>query len=278
VFSEWRLSIVSELLNVKNLGISFGHNAVLKSVSFNLNQNEVLGIIGPNGAGKTVLLSILSGILKAEKGTVTFEGRDITNQGINERCREGIGVTFQVPRPFEKMTVFENLMVGAVFGDKMSERQAKKKAVEIAEMIGLSDKLDWFAGKLGLLDRKRLEIGRALATNPKILLLDEVGGGLTEAEVGMVIQLVKDLKAKGLGIIWIEHIIRTMLEGADRVLLLANGVDVISGKPEEVMNSREVKEVYMGGEDDSATKPIAVDAERLGRCANWQNDTGCQEY
>ena len=125
----------------------------------------------------------------------------------------------------------------------MTEKQAKVRAHEVAETIGLQDKLTWFGSKLGLLDRKRLEIGRALATNPKVLLLDEVGGGLTESEVETVIQLVKTVKSQGLSVIWIEHIIRTMLEGTDRVLLLANGVL-------EVMNSDAVKEVYMGGDED----------------------------
>ena len=148
------------------------------------------------------------------------------------------------------MTVFENIMVGGVFGAGMSEAQAKEKALEVAKIIKLDDKLDLFAGKLGLLDRKRLEIGRALATEPKILLLDEVGGGLTESEVGLIINLVKEIKREGVSVIWIEHIIRTMLEGTDRVMLLADGVDVITGKPLDVMNSKEVKRVYMGGGDD----------------------------
>ena len=240
---------MDEVLNVNNVGISFGSNEVLKSVNFTLYENECLGIIGPNGAGKTVLLNILSGILTPTKGTVTFQGVDISRQKITERCRGGFGRTFQVPRPFEKMTVLENIMLGSVFGAGMSESRAKTNASEIAEFIGLEDKLNWFAGKLGLLERKRLEIGRALSTQPKILLLDEVGGGLTESEVGSIIDLVKRVKANGLSIIWIEHIIRTMLEGTDRTLLIANGVDVICGSPHDVMASAEVREVYMGSEE-----------------------------
>lgn len=241
---------MSAILTVKDLGISFGSNHVLKSVNFELGEGEVLGVIGPNGAGKTVMLNILTGILKPTKGTIEFEGAEISGQDITQRCHGGIGRTFQVPRPFEKMTVFENIMVGGVFGAGMTEKQAKVKALEVAETIGLSDKLGLFAGKLGLLDRKRLEIGRALATEPKILLLDEVGGGLTESEVGLIIDLVKTVKKQGVSVIWIEHIIRTMLEGTDRVLLLADGVDVICGKPLDVMNSKEVSQVYMGGGDE----------------------------
>ena len=241
---------MSAILTEKDLSISFGSNNLLKSINFELGENEVLGVIGPNGAGKTVMLNILTGILKPTGGTMIFDGKDIASEGVTERCRGGIGRTFQVPRPFEQMTVFENIMVGGVFGAGMSEAQAKEKALKVAKIIKLDDKLDLFAGKLGLLDRKRLEIGRALATEPKILLLDEVGGGLTESEVGLIINLVKEIKREGVSVIWIEHIIRTMLEGTDRVMLLADGVDVITGKPLDVMNSKEVKRVYMGGGDD----------------------------
>lgn len=242
---------MGEILKVQGLGISFGSNHVLKNVNFELNENEVLGVIGPNGAGKTVMLNILTGILKPTAGRIIFDGNEINQENITKRVNAGIGRTFQVPRPFEKMTVFENLMVGGCFGAGMSQKESKKKAMEVAEVIGFSNsKLQLFAGKLGLLDRKRLEIGRALATNPRILLLDEVGGGLTESEVETVIKLVKDVKQQGVSVIWIEHIIRTMLEGTDRVLLLANGEDIICGKPLEVMNSKEVAEVYMGGGED----------------------------
>lgn len=242
---------MSEILKVQGLGISFGSNHVLKNVNFELNNNEVLGVIGPNGAGKTVMLNILTGILKPTAGKIIFDGQEINHENITKRVNGGIGRTFQVPRPFEKMTVFENLMVGGCFGAGMKQKESKEKALQVAEVIGFSkDKLQLFAGKLGLLDRKRLEIGRALATNPRILLLDEVGGGLTESEVETVIQLVKDVKEQGISVIWIEHIIRTMLEGTDRVLLLANGESIICGKPLEVMNSKEVAEVYMGGEED----------------------------
>ena len=241
---------MSAILTVKDLGISFGSNHVLKNINFTLDEGEVLGVIGPNGAGKTVMLNILTGILKPTKGTIHFQDKEISHEGITERCRGGIGRTFQVPRPFEQMTVFENIMVGGVFGAGMSEAEAKKKALEVSKIIKLDNKLELFAGKLGLLDRKRLEIGRALATEPKILLLDEVGGGLTESEVGLIIDLVKTIKSQGVSVIWIEHIIRTMLEGTDRVMLLADGVDVITGKPLDVMNSKEVKKVYMGGGDD----------------------------
>lgn len=241
---------MNDILKVQGLGISFGSNHVLRNVNFELHEKEVLGVIGPNGSGKTVMLNILTGSLKPTAGKILFEGREISHENITRRVRGGIGRTFQVPKPFEKMTVLENLMVGACFGAGLSRREAGGKAEETAQLVGFSgEKLGMPAGKLGLLDRKRLEIGRALATEPKVLLLDEVAGCLTESEVESVIRLVRDVQARGVSVIWIEHIIRTMLEGTDRVLLLADGVDVICDAPLAVMKSKEVTEVYMGGEE-----------------------------
>ncbi|MBP2654147.1 MAG: lptB 3 [Firmicutes bacterium] len=241
---------MNAVLKVENIGISFGSNDVLKSLSFELGENEVLGVIGPNGAGKTVMLNILTGILKPTKGSIIFQGKNITDRTITERCRMGFGRTFQVPRPFEKMTVFENVIVGGVYGDQLREKDAKRRALEVTEIIGLGDKKDWFAGKLGLLDRKRLEIARALASNPKVLLFDEVAGGLTESEVSDILGIVRMVKEQGVSVVWIEHVLKTMREGTDRVLCLAEGRNVICGLPDEVMESKEVHEVYLGAEEE----------------------------
>lgn len=238
------------VLNVQDIGISFGNNHVLKSLSLDLKPSEVLGVIGPNGAGKTVMLNILTGIMRPTKGQIFFQGEDITNLSITERCRKGLGRTFQVPRPFEKMTVFENLLVGSVYGDRKSEKDAKTKAVGILQLIGLTGKMGLLAGKLGLLDRKRLEIGRALASNPKVLLFDEVAGGLTESEVSDILDLVRIVKERGISVIWIEHVLKTMREGTDRILCIAEGRNVICGIPEEVMGSKEVHDVYLGAEEE----------------------------
>jgi len=238
------------VLKVQDVGISFGNNHVLKSLTFDLRKNEVLGVIGPNGAGKTVMLDILTGIVQPTKGEIIFHGENITAKTVPERCRMGFGRTFQVPRPFEKMTVFENVIVGGVFGGQINEQDGKKRALELIEMTGLDDKIDWFAGKLGLLDRKRLEIARALASYPKILLFDEVAGGLTESEVGNILTIVKKIKEKGISIIWIEHVLKIMREGTDRVLLLAEGNNIICGSPDEVMQSKEVHAVYLGADEE----------------------------
>ncbi|MDR0875873.1 MAG: ATP-binding cassette domain-containing protein [Clostridiales Family XIII bacterium] len=231
---------------MQELAIAFGSNQVLTSVNFDLGEGEVLGVIGPNGAGKTVLLNIITGILKPDKGRMVFLDQDIVGVSTVDRARRGIGRTFQIPRSFENMTSYENTLVGGVFGDAQTEKAAGRKACEILDTIGLCDKKLEFAGKLSLLDRKRLEIGIALAGNPKMLLLDEAAGGLTESEVSEILEIVRRIKASGISIIWIEHVLQTMLHGTDRVLLLADGRDMICGLPEEVMASREVEDVYLG--------------------------------
>ena len=238
------------VMAVSDLAISFGNNHVLSSVSFELGEAEVLGVIGPNGAGKTVMLDILTGLLKPSAGRIIYMGEDITNRSMYYRCRLGLGRTFQIPRPFEKLTAFENIMVGGVFGDGLSESAASDKAADIMQLIGLTSKAGVFAGKLGLLDRKRLEIGAALASNPGVLLFDEVAGGLTESEVTEILDIVMKLKNSGVSIVWIEHVLKTMLEGTDRVICLAQGRDIICGLPAEVMASREVAEVYLGADED----------------------------
>ena len=237
---------LGEILKVENLCISFGSNEVLKDLNFELHENEILGIIGPNGAGKTVLLNILSGILTPNSGKIFFQGEDITKKSIVDRTLMGFGRTFQVPRSFENMTAYENSLVGAVFGNSVSEKDALGISSEILDIIGLGKHKGSFARKLGLLDRKRLEIGVALASKPKLLLVDEAAGGLIESELADVLEIVRNVRASGVSVIWIEHVLQTMIEGTDRVLLLAEGHDVINGLPDEVMKSKEVERIYLG--------------------------------
>jgi len=240
---------LNEILKVENLSISFGSNHVLCGLNMELYENEVLGIIGPNGAGKTVLLNILSGILKPTAGKIWFMGEDITNRSIVERTRKGFGRTFQVPRSFENMTAYENSLVGAAFGGDCKEKDCLEISSDILDLIGLGRQKQDFARKLGLLDRKRLEIGIALASRPKLLLLDEVAGGLTESELTDVLEIVQNIKAAGISVIWIEHVLQTMVDGTDRVLLLAEGRDIIHGLPQEIMDSKEVEEIYLGTDE-----------------------------
>ncbi|MDR1245424.1 MAG: ATP-binding cassette domain-containing protein [Clostridiales Family XIII bacterium] len=237
---------MSALLTVEDISISFGNNRVLESVSFELSEGEVLGCIGPNGAGKTVMLNIITGMQKPDGGRFIFMGRDITRLNVADRARIGVGRTFQIPRAFANMTAYENVLVGAVFGGGQSERAAGRKACDILSVIGLSSKTSDFAGKLSLLDRKRLEIGVALASDPKALLLDEVAGGLTESEVTEILRIVGWIKSSGVGVVWIEHVLQTMLHGTDRVMLLSDGRNMLCGSPSEVMASREVEDAYLG--------------------------------
>ena len=238
------------VLSAKDIVISFGSNHVLKGVSFEVGEQEILGVIGPNGAGKTVMLNILSGILKPTGGSVHFMGQNITNMKIVNRVRNGLARTFQIPRSFERMTTYENIMVGGIYGEKLSEKEAGRLALEILERIGLIDRRNDLAGTLGLLDRKRLEIGIAMASRPKLLLLDEVAGGLTESEIANVISIVKSVKEQGASVIWIEHVLQTMIDGTDRVMCLAEGTNIITGLPQEVLQSKVVSDVYLGVDED----------------------------
>lgn len=241
---------MNTVLSVKDLGISFGGNRVLDSVNFDVYEGEVLGIMGPNGAGKTVLLNIISGILKADHGEISFLGKDIRKLKITERTAAGIGRTFQVPRSFEHMSVFENILTSIVYGQGSNENDAKKMAAEILDFVRLKDKANEPAGKLSLINRKRLEIGVALGSNPKLLLLDEVAGGLTNAEVAEILDIVRTIKEQGVSVIWIEHVIQTLVDGTDRVMLMAEGKDLMTASAKEVMNSKIVNEVYMGADED----------------------------
>ncbi|MCL6477484.1 MAG: ABC transporter ATP-binding protein [Peptococcaceae bacterium] len=240
----------NNILTVENLTISFGSHQAVRNLSFDLREGEILGIIGPNGAGKTTVLNALIGILKPVQGSIIYKGRDITRLSPAKRCRMGIGRTYQVPRPFVNMTVYENVLVGAVHGAVLSEKQARGRVLEILDTTRLMEKRNLPAGRLDLLDRKRLELARGMATNPDVLLLDEVAAGLTEAEVKDVINMVKKVKETGVSIIWIEHILITMLEAADRVLCIAAGRGLVCGRPREVLDSKEVEEVYLGVEED----------------------------
>ena len=238
------------VLSAQDVAISFGNNHVLRGISFEVGEQEILGVIGPNGAGKTVMLNILSGIYKPSKGSVIFMGRDITTAKIVNRVHLGLARTFQIPRSFENMTTYENLMVGGVYGEKLSEKEAGRLALEVLEVIGLYSRMNDFAGQLGLLDRKRLEIGIALASKPKLLMLDEVAGGLTESETADVIEIVKNVKEQGTSVIWIEHVLKTMVDGTDRVMCLAEGKNVITGLPYDVLQSKVVSDVYLGVDED----------------------------
>jgi branched-chain amino acid transport system ATP-binding protein len=241
---------MGKILTVENLHAAYGKFKVLHTLSFDVEEGEVLGIIGPNGAGKTTLMNVICGLLMPYEGKIVFNGHDITKMAPHTRCVHGIGRTFQIPKPFEGLTVFENVLFSASYGSGRSEAHSAADAIGVLKRTELYDKSDILAQKLTLLDRKRLEIARALATGTKLLLLDEVAAGLTDIEVHEVMKLVEYLKGTGITIIWIEHVIKTMAESTDKLLCLAVGTKLIYGDPRDVMESREVEEVYLGVDDD----------------------------
>ena len=238
---------MTAVLEIVGLNKSFGGVKVIDDLSVTLHEGEALGIIGPNGAGKTTMFNLISGVYRPDGGRVLYRAKDITRQSRHARCREGIGRTFQIPKPFGDMSVFENVLVCAAYGRGMRERASYQRCVETLELTGLAAKANKQAGALPLLDRKRLELARALAGDPSVLLLDEIAGGLTEAEVEALIETVKDLHKEGISIIWIEHIVHALLAVVERIVAISFGRNLIEGDPQEVMCSDEVQACYMGG-------------------------------
>jgi branched-chain amino acid transport system ATP-binding protein len=240
----------SPLLTLDNVSKRFGAIVIADAIDLSLAAGESLGIIGPNGAGKTTLFGIVSGTIAPDSGHVLFDGHDITHASPAQRCVMGIGRSFQIPLPFAGMSVFENLVVAAAYGGGRRERDAYDRCMEILDRCGLADRANRRAGSLTLLDRKRLELARALATNPRVLLLDEVAGGLTERECHVLINLIAEIKASGVSIIWIEHVVHALLASVGRLLVLHNGAFIAGGDPHIVIKSPAVMEIYMGMETD----------------------------
>jgi branched-chain amino acid transport system ATP-binding protein len=241
---------MSPILEVRGLSKRFGKVVTAEDISFSVESGTALGIVGPNGAGKSTLLSMISGVLSPDQGAVLFDGKDISRLSAGARSELGIARSFQIPRPFVDMTVFENVYVGAAFGGESHGQAGYDTAAEALEISGLLHLSDVPAGQLRLLDRKRLELARALATNPRLILLDEIAGGLTEKELPPLIEMIKGLRDSGVTVIWIEHIVHALLEVVDSLMCLAFGKILAIGDPQEVMRSREVVEVYLGSTFD----------------------------
>ena len=232
------------LLSLSSLSKNYGALVVTDALSLNVAESEIVGILGPNGAGKTTLFNLIAGTVKPDQGQVHFGGEDISKLGASERCKRGISRSFQVPHPFNGMSVFENVLVGATFGRKPLDPDSR--ALAVLKQTGMRAKANMLAGGLTLLDRKRLEMARALAANPKLLLLDEIAGGLTESECSSLLATIKDVHAYGVTIVWIEHVVHALLSVAQRLVVMNFGKLIADGAPHDVMNSREVKSVYLG--------------------------------
>ena len=241
-------SQIAALLELDQVTKSFGKVVVADGLSLTIAHGETVGMVGPNGAGKTSLFGLISGDLAPSSGEIRLDGVSVSRLDAAARCRLGIGRTYQVPRPFGGMTVFENVLVAAAQGGRLRGHASHRRVLGVLDRTGLLPEANTPAGRLGLLQRKRLELARALASGPRLLLLDEVAGGLTDAEVAELVGIVAGVRAEGVGVLWIEHVVRALTSAVDRLICLASGRFIGDGRPREVLASPEVREVFLGTE------------------------------
>ena len=234
------------LLQIHGLCKSFGSVVAADDIELEVAPGEALGVIGPNGAGKTTLFNLIAGGMAPDAGTISLDGRDITAARPHERCGAGVARSYQIPRPFKNLTVFENLLVAAVHGRRKTETEAAELCGDILARLGLIDRANQPAGSLSLLERKRLEMARALATAPRLLLLDEIAGGLTDSECGELVGTIKQLRSTGITIVWIEHVVHALLAVVDRLVVLNFGRKIAEGDPSTVMSAPDVRQIYIG--------------------------------
>ena len=234
-------------LDVAGVTKSFGSLTVLRGVTFGVGAGEAVGIVGPNGAGKTTLLDLITGTQRADAGRVLLRGRDVSRLGPPQRARRGLGRTFQIPRPLGQLTVFENALAGAIRAAGLRGQDAYRAAWAALELTGSLPHANAPAGSLRLLDRKRLELGRALAMRPRVLLLDEIAGGLTDPETEVLVATIRRVVAGGITVLWVEHVIRALVPVVTRLICLADGEIIADGEPAEVLDRGEVRAAYLGG-------------------------------
>jgi branched-chain amino acid transport system ATP-binding protein len=254
--------MTSPLLELDHVTKRFGRVVIAEDLSFSVGAGDTVGIVGPNGAGKTSLFGLISGDLSPGAGQVSFAGRNVTRLDSAARCRLGIGRTYQVPRPFVDMTVFENVLVAAQQGGSLRRKASYAAAAAALDRTGIAGEANVAAGRLGLLARKRLEIARALATGPQLLLLDEVAGGLTDPEVTVLVEIVRGINAEGVAVIWIEHVVRALTSLVSRMTCLYGGEFIGDGTPAEVFADPRVREVYLGSDViDTSTVQAVIEEE-----------------
>jgi branched-chain amino acid transport system ATP-binding protein len=234
------------ILSVKHVNKQFGGLSAVLDVSFDVQAGEVLGLMGPNGAGKSTLLNIISGEYKPNSGAVQFKGHDITGLPPHKICRLGIARTFQIPQPFVNLTVLRNLMIAAEYGRNLGQAAAEREALKILDIVDLSDKKDMLARDLAAITLKRLELARALASDPALLLLDEVAAGLTEEEIPRMLEILQRVRETGITYLLIEHVMRVMTKAVDRIIVLDEGMKIAEGTSNQVMEDKRVIEAYLG--------------------------------
>jgi branched-chain amino acid transport system ATP-binding protein len=237
---------MSAILRLDQVSKAFGAITVADGLSYELAPGEALGVIGPNGAGKTSMFNLITGTMAADSGRIFLGGDDITSLAAPRRCRSGIARSFQVPQPFGGMTVFENALVAATQGADMPLGEAERHCLDILERTQLMAKANVPAGKLTLLERKRLELARALCAKPRVLLLDEIAGGLTEGECAALVETIRSVHAGGMSIIWIEHVVHALLSVVERLIVIDFGRKIADGEPKAIMASQQVQEIYLG--------------------------------
>jgi branched-chain amino acid transport system ATP-binding protein len=253
--------MAESLLELDHVTKRFGRVVIAEDLSLAVGAGDTVGIVGPNGAGKTSLFGLISGDLSPDAGQVRFAGKTITKLDAAGRCRLGVGRTYQVPRPFADMTVFENVLVAAQQGGGLRRKASYATAAAALERTGMVGEANLPASRLGLLQRKRLEIARALATKPALLLLDEVAGGLTDPEVTVLVEIVRGINAEGITVIWIEHVVRALTSLVDRLLCLYGGEFVGDGDPATVLASPKVREIYMGSDIETSAVETTLEQE-----------------
>ncbi|MBZ5647632.1 MAG: ABC transporter ATP-binding protein [Acidobacteriia bacterium] len=241
---------MSALLEVRGVSKRFGGLLAVSDVSFSLGEGEILGLIGPNGAGKTTLFNVVNGVYKADQGSITFAGEDITGRSPDQVVHRGLARTHQVVKPLNDMSVLDNVTVGACFGrEYLHLRPARDAAMDVLKLVGMADRAHSPARSLNIASKKRLEVARALAARPKLLLLDEVLAGLNPTEIAQMIDLVRSIRDRGVSVFMIEHLMQAIMNLSDRIVVLNLGRKLAEGKPEEVVNNADVVEAYLGFPD-----------------------------